>query len=378
MRRLAAAGVSLCALVVCTPAHAIIYAPTDQPGPALDVPAAQLAQSMRCTSNEVTAEREVVLFIPPTLVNPDEAWFGYERAFDALGIPYCTVTIPHFTTIDIQISAEYTVDAIRSIHRLTGRKVQLLGWSQGAGPEPRWALRFWPDIRPMVDDLVGLEAPNHGAVAARAVCAGPSCVPALIQQEDGSEFIKALNSRQESFPSISYTNVYSHTSQFVQPNLDDTGTTSLHGGGGQITNVATQDICPLNTADHLAYYYDPVAYALTIDALSNPGPANPARIDRGVCAQQSMPYVPFSDVPSYSVHLYNALFLDRLQNQPKASAEPPLKCYVTATCPAASGQSRVGASTQTKSHRRLKQSHRVRHRRTRRHKAHRARRKDEI
>jgi triacylglycerol esterase/lipase EstA (alpha/beta hydrolase family) len=340
MRRFTAAAVSVCALAVCTPAQATQYAPTARRGPALDISGGRLAQSLRCTSNEVTARREVVLLIPPTLANPDEAWFGYERAFDALRIPYCTVTVPHFTTIDIQISAEYTVHAVRSIHRRTGRKVQLLGWSQGAGPEPRWALRFWPDIRPMVDDLVGLEAPNHGAVAARAVCGGPSCVPALIQQEDNSEFIRALNSRQETFPGISYSNVYSHTSQFVQPNLDDTGTTSLHGGGGLITNVATQDICPLNAADHLAYYYDPVAYALALDALAKPGPANPARVDPGVCAQQSMPYIPFSDVPPYSAHLYNALFFDRLQNQPKTSAEPPLRCYVTASCPSGPGRSR--------------------------------------
>jgi triacylglycerol esterase/lipase EstA (alpha/beta hydrolase family) len=323
------------------PATAITYAPVDQPGPALSVPAAKLAHSMRCSDDLASSGRTPVLFVPPTLVNPDEAFFSYERAFDAMGIPYCTLTIPYFTTEDIQVSAEYVVFAVRRIHAQTGRRVDMLGWSQGGGPEPRWALRFWPDIRPMVAKLIDLEAPNHGTVVVHMVCGGglcenticvSSCVPALWQQADNSNFTAALNSRQETFPGISYTNVYSHTSQFVQPNLNDTGTTSLHGGGGAIANIATQDICPLNTVDHLAYWYDPVAYAIVINALAHPGPADPARIDRSVCTQPSMPYVDPTDIPTYSLHLYNAIFIDRLHNEPQTSTEPPLKCYVTASC----------------------------------------------
>jgi hypothetical protein len=315
-------------------AQAVTYAPPDKPGPKLALPVVQLKGALRCTANLKSAQRESVVMIPPTLVNPDEAYFGYQRAFKAQGIPYCTVTVPYYTTIDIQVSAEYAVYAIRRAYKISGRKVQLLGWSQGGGPETRWALRFWPDVRPMVDDLVDLEAPNHGYPDATKTAICPtSCVPALLQQEAGSGFIEALNSWQETFPGISYTNVYSHTSQFVQPNLNESGTTSLHGGGGEITNIATQEICPQNTADHLAYYYDPVAYALTMDALQNPGPASPARIDReAICSEQSMPYVPFSEVPQYNAYLYNAIFVERLKGEPQATAEPPLKCYVTASC----------------------------------------------
>lgn len=325
-------------------AGATTYAPVDQPGPPLSVPAAAMAQSLRCSNDLVSAGRAPVLFVTPTLVDPEEAYFSYERAFDALGIPYCTVRIPFFTTEDIQVSAEYVVYAIRTIHAETGQRVDILGWSQGGGPEPRWALRFWPDTRPLVAKLIDLEAPNHGTVLLHTLCIGAtcinalcpgSCVPALWQQADNSNFTAALNSGQETFPGIAYTNVYSHTSQFVQPNLSDTGTTSLHGGGGSIGNIATQDICPLNIADHLAYYYDPVAYAIVIDALTHPGPADPGRINRSVCAEISMPYVSPTDIPTYTVHLYNVIFLDRFLHEPHTSSEPPLRCYVTASCPAA-------------------------------------------
>jgi triacylglycerol esterase/lipase EstA (alpha/beta hydrolase family) len=348
-------------------ASAITYAPVDQPGPPLSVPQAQLAQSMRCSSNVTSAGHVPVLFVTPTLVNPDEAFFGYERAFDAAGIPYCTLTIPFFTTEDIQVSAEYVVYGIRQLHAATGQRVDLLGWSQGGGPEPRWALRFWPDVRPMVAKLIDLEAPNHGTILLHTVCAGKTCVnalcpatcvPALWQQADNSHFTAALNSGQETFPGISYTNVYSHTSQFVQPNLNSNGTTSLHGGGGAIANIGTQDICPLNIADHLAYYYDPVAYAIVLDALDHPGPADPARISRSVCGQISMPYVNVTDIPTYTLHLYNTLFVDRFIHEPHTAIEPPLKCYVTAGCPAQS----VPTSGGTKHHHRHHHKRRGRHR----------------
>jgi triacylglycerol esterase/lipase EstA (alpha/beta hydrolase family) len=305
--------------------------PAPAPGPRLSPSPAALRASLQCTDNLQSVHREPVLLIPPTLADPDEAFPGYERAFTALGIPFCTVTMPHHTTQDIQVSGEYVVHAIRRMHAITGRKVQLLGWSQGAGPEPRWALRFWPDVRPMVDDLVGLEAPNHGSVVARGLCVR-TCVPALWQQLDSAKFIAALNSGQETFPGISYTNVYSHTSQFVQPNLDDTGSTSLHGGGGRILNVATQQICAANVADHLAYYYDPVGFALAMDALTHPGPADPRRIDPSVCGQVSMPYYAAGDIPTYSAHIVNFIFVNRVNNEPKTTAEPPLKCYVTDSC----------------------------------------------
>lgn len=326
--KVAVAAIGVC-VVLAAPASATAagkFAPVNRPGPKLSVPGPQLKQSLNCADDLRSVARRPILLIPPTLANPDEAFFGFEAAFRDMGFPYCTVTIPHHTTIDIQISGEYVVNAIRTLHRRTGRRVQIVGWSQGAGPEPRWAIRFWPDIRPMIDDLVGLEAPNHGSLLARLFSQ-----PALRQQTDNANFIEALNSRRESFAGISYTDVYSHTSQFVQPNLDETGTTSLHGGGGTIENVATQEVCPLNVADHLAYYYDPVGYALTIDALTHRGPADPGRIDASkLCTQLSMPYIEITDVPTETIHLYNLLFVDRVLHEPQVSAEPPLRCYVFA------------------------------------------------
>jgi hypothetical protein len=48
-----------------------------------------------------------------------------------------------------------------------------------------------------------------------------------------------------------------------------------------------------------------------------------------------MPYIALTDVPTYTLHIYNALFIDRLHSEPQTTSEPPLKCYVTASCPRA-------------------------------------------
>ena len=162
------------------------------------------------------------------------------------------------------------------MYATTGRRISIIGHSQG-GMLPRWALRFWPDTRAMVDDDIGFAPSNHGTTGARTVCSFP-CPAADWQQRDDSQFIAALNSYQETFPGISYTEVYSHFDEIVTPNSDDTGSSSVHGGGGAITNVAIQDVCPADPSEHLAIgTQDYVAYDLAIDALEHPGPADPAR-----------------------------------------------------------------------------------------------------
>jgi hypothetical protein len=303
------------------------FAPVDRPGPALSVPAAKLEAALACTAN-VGPGRQAVLFVPGTTVNPREDYsWNWFRAMDRLGRPYCAVTLPFNTTGDTQVASEYVVHAIRSIYATTKRKVQVLGHSQG-GTEPRFALRFWPDLRSKVDDYIAFAATNHGSPFIRGLCV-PNCTPALWQQIDNSGYIQAMNSYQETFAGISYTQIYTYFDQFVQPNLDDTGTTSL-SGPGDITNVATQEVCPANTAEHIAVgTYDPVAYALAMDALTHDGPADPARIASSVCDEVLMPGV---DPRTFFANLsdaYNQIFVS-LTTDPRVDAEPELKAYTQA------------------------------------------------
>jgi len=309
-------------------AEAPRYAPLDRSGPELSVPVAVLAQSLSCTGDLTGADRAPVLLVPATWVSPREHYgWNYMRAFDALGWPYCAVTTPKHAMEDMQISAEYVVYAIRSMYQRAGRPIAILGGSQG-GALPRWALRFWPDTRRLVEEHVGLAPPNHGGQAPAILCT-PNCAPALWQLRYHSNFMRALNSGQETFPGLSYTEIYTHQDEIVTPAFDDTGTSSLHGRGGRITNVALQDICPAHLAEHVkAITYDAVGYALAIDALTHDGPADPARIDRRVCHDEFHPGVEPATFPTNYLNAA-ATASYRQATAQRVDREPALRPYVT-------------------------------------------------
>jgi pimeloyl-ACP methyl ester carboxylesterase len=321
-------------LLVPASAQAIDYAPVDQPGPPLSVSRADLGASLDCSSQASVDGAGVapVLLVHGTGSNPEHNFsWNWEPALDQLGIPWCAVALPANGLDDIQVAGEYVVNGIRTMYARAGRKISIVGHSQG-GMLPRWALRFWPDTRTLVDDVIGFAPSNHGTKDAEFSCQS-SCAPANWQQSDIAEFIKALNSYQETFPGISYTVVYTHTDEIVTPNFDDTGSSSLHGGGGEITNEAVQDICPLDLTEHNGLgTVDNVAYALAVDALSHPGPADPSAIDPGVCSEPLMPGVDPQTFPTDAAAAAADLLINEA-NGPSVSAEPPLKCYVTASCP---------------------------------------------
>jgi hypothetical protein len=322
------------------------YAPLDQPGVALDVPMAKLQASLHCTASVQGATREPVLLNPATGVTVDQNYsWNWEPALTKLGIPWCAYDSPSHTLEDIQVSGEYLVYAIRTMYAMAGRKIAVMGHSQG-GMSMRWPLRFWPDTRGMVEDVIGFSGSNHGTTAGASCNSG--CPPADWQQAANAKFIAALNSGAETFAGISYTEIYTHTDEVVDPATGENASARLHTGAGAITNVATQDICPADVFEHLTVgTIDPVAYALAVDALTNAGPASVARIPKSVCSQLVMPGVDPTNVNSYLQVLAGAPGLlavatpgFNLVGVRESKSEPPLACYVFASCP---GETLVGS-----------------------------------
>src|SRR5881397_4031779 len=137
------------ALVAAAPASAASpYAPVTRKGPKLTVSGKLLKGSLKCTKNVRHATREPVLLLPATGVNSDQNYsWNYERAFAANGTPYCTSDQPgkrNQNLGDIQVRGQYVTYAIRRVHQLAGRRIAVMGHSQG-GMVMRWSLRFWPD-----------------------------------------------------------------------------------------------------------------------------------------------------------------------------------------------------------------------------------------
>jgi triacylglycerol esterase/lipase EstA (alpha/beta hydrolase family) len=307
-----------------------VYAALDRPGPALSVPADRLRAAVSCTRNVATSKRDPVLLVPGTGLDPKSNFsWNYMRAFDATGQPWCAVTLPGNAMGDTQVAGEYVVHAIRHAHALSGRQVDVLGFSQG-GMVPRWALRFWPDTRGLVDDVVGLAPSNHGTVDAELCVA--ACPAAFWQQRATSPFVKALNSGVETFAGIDYTVVYTRLDEVVMPNADAvTGSSSLRTGQGARANIATQEICALSITDHMALgSFDAVGYALATDAFAHDGPASAARIPRSVCTRpfhQGVNPLTFAlDLAGYATSTATGIAA-----YPQSFAEPPLKRYVFAT-----------------------------------------------
>jgi hypothetical protein len=205
----------------------------------------------------------------------------------------------------------------------------------------RWALRFWPDTRALVADLVGAAPSNHGTVVAIGDCL-QACPPANWQQRTDARFIEALNSGQETFAGIDYTAIRTNNDEVVVPS---TGTEL--SGPGRITNVAVQDICPADPSDHLNVgTADAVTWALFKDAIDHDGPADPNRVSSAVCAQPFMPGVNAATFATDAGTAYAALAV-QLSTYPTVDSEPPLACYVlaTSTCPASAGATTASTST---------------------------------
>ena len=296
--------------------------------PPLTVPVDTLNAALDCPAS-FTSAHEPVLLVHGTFTNADENWsWNYRVALPADGYDVCWVTLPYRSLGDIQVASEYVVHAVRTIKANSGRKVDIIGHSQG-GLEPRWALRWWPSLLKKVDDVVTLATPNHGTIVSDPI--SPSC-PACWQMKTTSNFIAALNSLDETpgtgIAAPSYTALYSITDELVQP-VAPTPTAALDGASNVLVNGP--EVCPGRPVDHVGFAYDKVVYDLTRDALDHPGPAVPARASAGqplFCGQTTI-----VDVPAFlALALAGNLDFTDLDNSSFVATEPELKCYAGGPC----------------------------------------------
>jgi len=291
--------------------------------PSYDVPGRVLAAALSCPTGFAHPGRQPVLLVHGTGLTPAESWaWNYEKLLPAAGFDVCTVALPNRAMTDIQRSAEYVAFAVQTISARAGRRVAVITHSQG-GMEARWAVRWWPSVRRDVDDLILLASPNHGIVGADGCADSGNCWPAVWQMATPSHFLHALNSVDETPGDVSITNIYSLTDELVEPS----STVPLQGN--HVTNVAVQTLCP-RPVHHAGMLTDPAVWALALDALTHPGPANPGRIPSSVCAQPYAPGLTAADVVGGNAILYADAATQGFAPAPGVSAEPPLAAYARA------------------------------------------------
>ncbi|HUP90971.1 MAG TPA: alpha/beta fold hydrolase [Solimonas sp.] len=302
-----------------SPADAPLICGTTGPALHVDPSAVEAAIGYPARSG---SEHDPVLLLHGTGSTSFESWAAtYVPALGAAGYEVYTLNLPGKAYADIQQSTEYLVYAVRRISALTGRNLDLIGHSQG-GLEPRWALRFWPDLRGRIDDLVTLAAPHHGTVVSDAYCAA-GCKAAHWQMAPASDFLAALNREVETYPEVSTTSLYSLSDELVEPQFP-VATSALAGA----SNIAVQDLCPGRPVDHVGMMRDGAVFALVMDALTHDGPADVARVDPLACADLLIPGI--GPVESLQGNYY--FFASGNSDVPDAEAEPALAPYVQ-QCP---------------------------------------------
>jgi hypothetical protein len=80
--------------------------------------------------------------------------------------------------------------------------------------------------------------------------------------------------------------------------------------------------------DHVGVAFDGPTFAITMDALDHPGRAKPGRIDRAVCATDTMPGVSRPEADAKLAEYAGILDAALGPNGPRAEGEPPMACYV--------------------------------------------------
>lgn len=265
-----------------------------------------------------------ILFVPGTgafggvnFISNLGKLFGRDQGFDPVFL-----NVPGAMYNDTQINSEYIAYGINYLSSITGNKNNLavITWSQG-GLDTQWVLQYWPSTRPVVDDFISISADFHGTTLAYFVDpAFPDVIPvppSVIQQEYDSDFVLTLRYGGGVAPYVPSTSVWSITDEIVQPQYDPYASASyfaqdLPGTPNtspvcpvnrnvSYTNAQIQTVCKDRPAGliypHEGVLYNPLAYALALDALTHPGPGRIDRINLDeVCNQVVAPGLSPEDV----------------------------------------------------------------------------------
>jgi triacylglycerol lipase len=321
--------VALTAALAALPPVSSVAKPAREPVPRITIPQRKLDKSVSCNGRLAKTHRSPVLLVPGTFATAKVNWsWNYKKTLPTRGEVACTVDLPDVGAGDIQQSTEYIVSAIRTMAKRSDHRVAAMGQSQG-GLEIRWALRWWPDIRHDVSDVIMLATPNHGAEYSNQHCTDANvCSASLYQMRSDSNFLAKLNGHRQAIGHVPYTAIVTTADHvFVLP---DQG--RLDGPASQVSNIAVQDVCPDDEIDHQGLAYDGPTYAIVRDALNHPGPARASRLGPSACRRVTMPGTTLDQaqavVSSYLATLAQLLGPDG----PKAPGEPKLACYAEPGC----------------------------------------------
>lgn len=229
-----------------------------------------------------------VLLVPGTFVPAGVTYhFSFSKLSNHANLDPVWVNIPGNSLGDAQVNAEFVAYAINYISGISSSsKIGIISWSQG-GPDTQWALKYWPSTRSVVQDFIPISPDFHGTEVAYLICPGfpfLTCTPSVVQQEYTSKFMATLRDDDGDSAYVPTTVLYSSFDEIVVPQ-SGTGASAymLDVRDVGVTNAETQEVCAGKIAGgvytHEGMLYNPLSWALAIDALTHDGPGDISRLD---------------------------------------------------------------------------------------------------
>lgn len=288
-------------------------------GPAMLSSAADRNKALTCKGDLDGSRQTPVLLVPGTSLTPMENWGPtYRPVLLGRGYPVCMVALPAMATKDIQVNIEYVATAIEKMAARAGRKISMIGVSQG-GLLSVAALRTWPQLGKYVDDVIGLAGVYDRGSRALVKHCKQACLPVLRQMSPGSAFLTALH-RRPLPKGPSFTNIGTEGDQTVTPQP------SANWMPGA-KSIMVQDACPWRDVaepQHAMMLGDSVALQLVLDALEHDGVASPGRLPFTACWKRTYAGFDLDDLLDHANH--------KAQLAKKTKAEPALFCRSQRSC----------------------------------------------
>ncbi|MFJ5777134.1 esterase/lipase family protein [Streptomyces sp. NPDC093094] len=235
---------------------------------------------------EPTAEHpEPVVLVHGTMENMNDLWRGAAPLLANEG--YCVFAFsyggasagdPVQGVGSMVDGAAVLADFVDRVRAATGAaEVDLVGHSQGGGPVPRYYLKNHPGAADKVGRLVGITPSNHGTTLSGITELGrvlhllepvngflAKDHPALVEQQIGSDFNRALDAGGDTVPGVDYTVIATQYDEIVTPYTNGYLTA---GPGATVHNIHVQETCWKDATDHLEAPYDPVVLTHVLNAL---------------------------------------------------------------------------------------------------------------
>ncbi|GAD93731.1 lipase, putative [Paecilomyces variotii No. 5] len=276
-----------------------------------------------------------IILVPGTAVPAGTTYhFSFSKVDEAADVDPVWVNIPSASLGDAQVNSEYVAYAINYISGVSSSNVAVLSWSQG-GLDTQWALKYWPSTRDAVDDFIAVSPDFHGTIEQAFLCPGfPSypCTPSIWQQGLDSNFIKTIRDDDGDSAYVPTITLYSTYDEVVQPMSGPSASALLSDTRGVgVTNNHVQIICPNQPAGgvytHEGMLYNPLTWALAVDAINHDGPGDPSRLNlEDICSQSIPPQLQLDDVFGTEGLLLVAV-AEILGYGNRATSEPAIAAY---------------------------------------------------